>query len=43
MDNEVIPSRVIYGTGTLAEQASLGVSMHHTSDPGELSQVLQLI
>lgn len=39
MNNEVISSRVIYGTGTLAKQALLGVKMHCTSDPGELSQV----
>lgn len=36
MNNKVISSRVIYGTGTLARQAPLGVQMRYTSDPGEL-------
>lgn len=43
MNNEVISSRVIHGTGTLAKQAPLSVQMQCTSDPGELSQVSQLI
>lgn len=28
MNNEVISSRVIYGTSTLAKQAPVGVEMH---------------
>lgn len=39
MNNEVISSRVIYGTGILAKQAPLGVQMQHNSDSGELTRV----